>query len=339
MCSKKLNIGSKDIINSLPEALIYHILSFLSTKEAALTSLLSKKWRYLFALVSNLDFDDTICMLDQQTTENHRSFMDFVDRVLVLRGNVPVNKFSLHCEKGVDNVGTTRWISKAYELGVSDLDLRVASDWYDLFPSNVFVSKSLVRLRIGAGNGLPIEAEDVFLPKLKTLYLDSVVLSNQAVRLAKILSSCPVLEELFLINMWWSHWESCSVSIPTLKRLTFCADDLCNNPQSVTFDNPAVVYFEYSDAVSVKYEKVNFDSLVEARLGLRVGYEKVDNDLYFQGAFQDFEYVMVGDATDLLKGICNVQVLYLYASTLEVCSCTLLLFLATYKINKTNNLN
>jgi len=66
---------------------------------------------------------------------------------------------------------------------------------------------------------------------------------------------------------------------------------------------------------------VNFDSLVEARLGLRVGYEESENpiEVPFGFPFPLIEYAMVGDATDLLTEIRNVQVLYLYASTVEVC--------------------
>lgn len=335
MNPKKLNIGSKDIISNLPEALSHHILSFLSTKEAALTSLLSKKWRYLFAFVPNLDFDDPLRMYadnlyHQEMTELHRSFIDFVDRVLGLQGDFPVNRFSLKCGNGVDDVGVTRWILKALELGVKDLDLRMALDWDDvLFPPQVFVSKSLVRLRIGArigivfGGGPTIDVEQhVSLPKLKTLHIDSVVIGNQTnFCLDKLLSGCPVLEELVLINLWWDHWESCSLSVPTLKRLTLCVDEIYEGPKSVTFDTPALVYFEYSDTVALKYAKVNFDSLVEASLRLKVGYKEAEVELLENGEEYmggGMRYDMVGDATNLLWGISNVQILYLSASTVEV---------------------
>ncbi|EFH54521.1 predicted protein [Arabidopsis lyrata subsp. lyrata] len=214
--------------------------------------------------------------------------------------------------------------SQAKTLMFSFTSLSQSSSQYscDFYALN----KSLVKLRIGARNGLAVgglimKVGDVSLPKLKTLCLDSVVLDYQIICLAKLLSGCHVLEQLALVNLSWNFWEYCSVSIPTLKRLTCCIEeDWINPPPSVTFDNPALVYFEYTDTVALKYEKVNFDSLVEARLGLRVAYEETENPIEFPDGipFPVIEYVTVGDATDLLMGLRNVQVLYLYASTLEV---------------------
>lgn len=94
---------------------------------------------------------------EQETNEIHTTFIDFVDRVLGLLGNFSVNKFSLKCGINVDSVAVTRWIFNVLDLGVSDLDLLVSEHWDDMFPSKIFVSKSLVRLRIGARNGLALE--------------------------------------------------------------------------------------------------------------------------------------------------------------------------------------
>ncbi|XP_010413724.1 PREDICTED: putative F-box/FBD/LRR-repeat protein At3g59240 [Camelina sativa] len=319
MNSKKMETWSrrKDIISDLPEALLCHIVSFLSTKEAALTSLLSKKWRYLFAAKPNLDFDDSECsrpeLVNQlETNEVHITFMRFVTRVLASQGDSTIRSFSLKCGHGIYPVFVSRWISNVMLRGISDLDLRVTVDWKDLMmPARVFTSKSLVRLRIETGNGTMIggmHMEHVFLPKLKALYLDTITFGDGDNYLVKLISACPVLEELVMINLCWDGYWHRSVSSKTLKRLTLRCQDYDQNPDSVTFDTPNLVYFEYSDHVAQKYDIVKFDSLVEASIGLRM-----TRDQHTLASYGD----LVGNATDPLTRISNVQILYLYASTLE----------------------
>lgn len=90
----------------------------------------------------------------------------------------------------------------------------------------------------------------------------------------------------------------------TLKRLTFFHDE---DPKSVLFDTPNLEYLEY------------FHSLVEAHIG---GLRMTD-DQSADAAYPEedgyLEKEMVGNATDFLMGLCNVRILYLSATALEVC--------------------
>ncbi|EFH52751.1 predicted protein [Arabidopsis lyrata subsp. lyrata] len=318
---------SKDMINVLPDALLCHILSYLTTKEAASTSLLSRRWRYLLAFVPNLEFDDSVFLhrdkrhdKPKSDDELSTSFMEFVDRVLALQGNGTINRFSLDCSNyDVDLARVTGWILNVLGRGVSDLDLSLLE--YSL-PSEIFVSKTLVKLKLGPANDLTltIDRKDVFLPKLKTLYIDSVEVQERGFGFVKLLSGCPVLEELVLMNIGWENWKFCSVSVKTLKRLTFFCEDSYENPKSVSFDTPNLVYLEYSDAIAGKYPKVNFNSLVEAHIGLRLTEDQSgDADFSEEDYFSedDEQNQMVGNATDFLKGISTVQILYLSAEAIK----------------------
>ena len=53
----------KDIIRKLPDSILHYILSFLPTKDAVRTSILSTKWSYLWTGMSNFDFDDELCFV------------------------------------------------------------------------------------------------------------------------------------------------------------------------------------------------------------------------------------------------------------------------------------
>jgi hypothetical protein len=195
------------------------------------------------------------------------------------------------------------------ERGVLDLDLQVNVNGVRL-PSKVFVSKSLVRLRIESGNVRGIDVDDVFLPKLKSLYLHTIMLGKGEDCFEKLTSGCHVLEELVLNNVYSNVWNR-SVSSKTLKRLTlWCTESYDKNPHSVLFDTPNLVYLKYSDYVAAKYPKVNFSSLVDATIGLAMTSDQDANASYD---------ALVGNATDFLMGICNVQILCLSANSLAVC--------------------
>lgn len=314
---KNMDDCSKDLINGLPDNLLCQILSNLSTKEAALTSLLSKRWRYLFAFVPNLDFDNFSSLLPDNTMQDQTSFIDFVDRVLKLRGKDRVNKFSLKCGDGFEDEDVFPWILNVLRHGVSDLSLHVSPALVYWLPSKVFASKTLVRLKIGPKDGPRVKLRNVCLPKLKSLNLDSVVFEEGEIGFAKLLSGCPLLEELGLRNLAWVRWDSCSVASKILKRLTLCCANYDESPKSVSFDTPNVVYLEYSDNIAHKYPKVNFDSLVEASIDIRMTDDQKANMRYVSDG--DEEREMVGNATMLLMGICNVKTLYLSYDTLEVC--------------------
>ncbi|KAF3527189.1 hypothetical protein F2Q69_00049483 [Brassica cretica] len=121
-------------------------------------------------------------------------------------------------------------------------------------------------------------------------------------------------------TMCQEFWESCSVSSITLKRLTFRFKQMVyDNPKSVSFDTPNLVYFEYSDAIADTYPNVNFPLLVEASLDLRMTHEQIGQaKLSEDDIAKEKEGTMVGNATVLLMGICNVKKLYLSDNTLEV---------------------
>ncbi|KAL9295460.1 putative F-box protein [Arabidopsis thaliana] len=196
-----------DGVSSLPNELLCHILSFLTTKEAALTSILSKRWRNLIAFVPNLYIDDTVFLHPEEGKRDRpeiiQSFMDFVDRILALQGNYPIKKCSLKCLTEVDSVRVDAWISNVLARGVTDLDLLIildceSDDNYRLSPK-CLQSSTLVSLKIDGGIDIGWVAGTVFLPMLKTLSLDSARVDNFDI----LLLALPALEELALVDVIW----------------------------------------------------------------------------------------------------------------------------------------
>ncbi|KAL8266841.1 hypothetical protein R6Q59_004185 [Mikania micrantha] len=69
-----------DRLSNLPEDLIFKILSFMGTKHAVKTSVLSSRWRYIWASMPSLSFS----IDDFQTLVK---FSKFVAHVLSRRNN------------------------------------------------------------------------------------------------------------------------------------------------------------------------------------------------------------------------------------------------------------
>ncbi|CAL9223883.1 unnamed protein product [Arabidopsis halleri] len=270
MKSKKKDVGG------LPDELICHILSFLPTKEAASTTVLAKRWKPLLRFVPSLDFDDSFCfnppMTYEERSTNARSFMRFVDSVLALQGNAKINRFHFKGEDIIDQMWVLEWIPNVLKRGVSDLDLDISSLWdsfdsmfYHL-PPKIFVSETLVRLKLKFVQGVNISVEgDVSLPMLKILHLDYFKIVTGTFN--KLLSGCHALEELLLYNLMWDKSLEpgpcfVNLSIPTLKRLTFCrfeefdeAEDFNKSVSLSIFENPNLVYIEYIDSIADRYQQ------------------------------------------------------------------------------------
>ncbi|KAL0725433.1 hypothetical protein Bca4012_040032 [Brassica carinata] len=280
-----------DLFNKLPDPVISHILSFLpTTKEAASTSVLAKRWRYLFAFVPNLYLDG-----------DSKSFVDFVDRVLALQGDSPIKEFSLNARTGVDPDRVDTWICNVLRRGVTHLDLFVEFDEEYSLPYEISVSKTLVELKTGYGVDLYAWDDDMFLPMLKNLVLSSVEFARG--QFQTLLPACPVLEGLMLLNMKWRDRDEI-LSSSSLKKLKISVGEGCIG--TFSFDTPNLVFLDYDDFVAEDYPLVNMPNIVEAGIDLGLTPFRV------RGARDN--------VTKLIHGLQNVKILYLTPITFEILS-------------------
>ncbi|CAL9238523.1 unnamed protein product [Arabidopsis halleri] len=298
----------------LPKDLAPNILSWLPTKTAVTVSLLFMKgwWRIDMKSLSRLKFSFS----DDQEEEH---FVRFVAQVLRLRGsNRKLDSFSLTLNDEIDGGFVTRLVDYPLDNGVEKLKLSIygIEGNFQLRP-RVFSQASLVTLKLATNRDLIwINGDDVaavHLPNLKTLWLDDVLVVDVEV-FVRLLSGCPILEELVMIDMKWQKWEACFVVSASLKRLKIIwtdnveMDEFDRCPQSVLFDTPNLLYLEYTDHIAGQYPVLNFSSLIEAKIRL----EKIDEE-------DEEEEVIVADkATAFITGINSVRKLYLHVNTIQV---------------------
>lgn len=98
------------VLSSLPDSILVHILSFLETKYAVRTSILSTRWKHLWASVQNLNF----VLSDNVDPVPMRSFMNFSDRVIHLHDSPCIRKFVLKSNRSGSQIDLHRlrsWIS------------------------------------------------------------------------------------------------------------------------------------------------------------------------------------------------------------------------------------
>ncbi|MBA0647381.1 hypothetical protein Goklo_015271, partial [Gossypium klotzschianum] len=212
----------EDRISNFPDHIRCHILSFLPIKAAVRTSIISTKWRYLFASISTIKFDGYL--MSGLTERNLDSFKNFVDRLLKFPDQVSLDCFRLNdiisWNDEDHNFDVSDWICAALCRGVKEIDLDLENLW-DILPALLFTCHSLVTLKLVAkldavGSEIKVPS-DVCLGNLKTLQLRNSVLFGDSIH--RLISNCHVLEDLAFIECGFDNISEVNIQSPSLKRL------------------------------------------------------------------------------------------------------------------------
>ncbi|KAG7594470.1 F-box domain [Arabidopsis thaliana x Arabidopsis arenosa] len=314
-------------INNLPDEILGKILSLLPTNVAATTSILSKRWRNLLTQIDSLYFDDAMVVYpnEEEALSGSDRFCDFVDKTFALLSNSHMKKFSLRHVPRLDHYDAYhRWISTAMEQERGLLELHLHADprcYFVEIERELFTSNTLVKLTLSGEYSL--EVKRVFFPALKSLSLLSVSTLNYD-NYCCLLDGCPALEVLYIRDAGHLDSPCCGafVKSSSIKRLVV----FVNLPYSKEhhkvscFEAPSLVYLDYSSFVFGNYQSVDLESLVEARLNLRL-WESYNNYGSSDDDGDDYSDYIVhhyyGDVTNLVAGITNITTLHLSPDSLE----------------------
>ncbi|XAR67473.1 hypothetical protein NMG60_11002245 [Bertholletia excelsa] len=291
--------GGEDKISNLPDSILHQILSFLPTKDAVATCILSTRWKFQWASVSNIDFDDSLLYSNEvngrfplETT----CFMNFVERVLLLRDGSDMQKFRLSCRVCFNASRIHAWVSAAIKHKVQELDLCLFVEKPFALPRCVFDSESLTTVKIEMNCILELPA-CISLPRLKTLHLALVTfLDDDSTQ--KLLSSCPVLQDLTILDCEWMNLKRIMISIPTLKTLTIddlpyfgSADEL--NGCEIKVDVENLIHLKYRGHLFNEILLSDLSTVVNASIDIQMLSEKRKEIAY--------------RAVKLLRGLCGVK--------------------------------
>ncbi|GER43095.1 F-box/RNI-like/FBD-like domains-containing protein, partial [Striga asiatica] len=248
------NMASIDRLSSLPDVVICHILSFLETKFSVATSVLGKRWRFLWAHVPCLDFYDDDFRDETQTS-------DIIHRVLLRHKAKTMDTFTLNVSCNDYQLETL--ITTAIDRNIRNLYLEHS---LDRFPRYLFNCKTIVDLKLDDGCPSLSAVDNVSLPSLKKLYIFNLICENDDA-LPHFLSGCPSLEELNLAFEFAeeSIYVGCiNISSPTIKMLQLSMG-MYALEYRVIINAPALRYLEvYDYDLECMTIPITMISLVEA---------------------------------------------------------------------------
>ncbi|MED6144433.1 hypothetical protein PIB30_015646 [Stylosanthes scabra] len=271
-----------DIISTLPDSLLCHILSFLPTRCAMATSILARRWRHLWKDLLVLDLDNSKDSPYYLSEESR--FLAFVNAVFAQRRVPHVNKLRLICDIPRHEKKTIkRWIRNVVGPQLKELYLSLGDRKITL-PEEVLTSCESLESLVLKGNMFLIvygmDNDGFFdLPSLKNLELDLNYVDPDF-----LLSSCWSLENLKLTlheSFPLNASEPPQIIMPgSLKRLTLIQDENAsedlNDIEYLGIDTPLLEYLSITLwarclEVSIK----DYPNMVEAHLDIDQDQEQV----------------------------------------------------------------
>uniref|UniRef100_A0A0D3GX85 F-box domain-containing protein n=1 Tax=Oryza barthii TaxID=65489 RepID=A0A0D3GX85_9ORYZ len=163
--------GGTDRLRALPDAALFRIVSHLMARQAVRTSVLSKRWRHLWASAPRVDIRHP-CACDERADQER--FRDFVTTMLLNRRPfAPIKALRLWWSHDGD---AETWIAHAVRRGAEEIDFSARHHQDDPKPE--------------------LEYTSFISPKIKILKLTTFEMGIKAI--TDICSRCTSLEELEL---------------------------------------------------------------------------------------------------------------------------------------------
>ncbi|KAM7519213.1 hypothetical protein LguiB_018175 [Lonicera macranthoides] len=204
--AKKRTLSNKDRFSELSTDLIGSILERMSARDAARTSILSKKWRYIWASHPQLELDRQFVLgITPNKRINQSQFVGIIDKIF-LRHHGPIKKFILYIPFS-QSPDMDFWILILLRNGIKELTLDNGYVQPYKLPPYIFSCAELTYLKLFNCTVLNPPLEFRGLLYLNRLFLERISISPNV---GSLISGLPALHDLAL--------RSCT-SIENLKIL------------------------------------------------------------------------------------------------------------------------
>ncbi|XP_010423796.1 PREDICTED: F-box/LRR-repeat protein At5g02910-like [Camelina sativa] len=246
------SIDGGDFISSLPDVILHHILSSVSTKSAIRTSVLSKRWRYVWSETPSLSID---C---------HRANPNSIDKTLTSFSAPKITAFHLRTSLHNRVQPINGWIEFAISRDAEKLSFEFRDSCVRdyKFPDFFYANSSVKQLFVNSGAVDLVPRCAVSWASLKNLSLSFCTLSDES--FLKILSGSPLLESLELLYCDEFRCLDLSQS-PRLRRLEMDRSDWFMGPTKIVAPHLHYLRLRHS---RLPCRLVDVSSLTEADLNI-----------------------------------------------------------------------
>ncbi|KAJ1383997.1 Leucine-rich repeat domain superfamily [Sesbania bispinosa] len=229
---KQKSKEGEDIISKLPESLISRILSFLPTKDAVRTSVLSKIWVYRWTSITKLDLDDSVFYNyspKKMKTGGKRkhNFVNFVNRALLVTKTSSMESFSLVMANKYDASLVNTWISSILSRNVNNLLMHSQFGFnFSAFTSHALYESSYLLEELVLKCFSDISYCDITVPPscvyfghLKILKLSGIAFHIDSCIFVWPRLSLPVLKKFETMNCIWISEKHVTLEAPLLESV------------------------------------------------------------------------------------------------------------------------
>jgi hypothetical protein len=282
------------MFNKLTDYLLFIIVSLLPFKEAARTSVLSKRWRHVWRATKNIDFNERFFVRlgePDEIQETHRLFFIHFFRQWMENYQEPlVENFQLTFTKpGIFRVDMDRCIAFAITRNVKFLavdfsdptwgedDLDDHAALFDL-PLIVYGNAALESLKLFSCSFRM--SEFVNFGALKDVSLGWLELRMSAIE--AILLNCPLLESLSLKKCW--NIERLDIRAPNLQLRNLVIDKCKFLRDCYDIEAPNLRFFKYSGAVGFFAVEISgkFMEVADLDFGLEFEFDEAAGHILYQ---------------------------------------------------------
>ncbi|KAF8055056.1 hypothetical protein N665_1304s0009 [Sinapis alba] len=253
--------SGEDRISILPESLLCHILTFLTTKESIRTSVLSSRWRHLWLWVPILD-------LDKSDFSEDNTCLSFIDKFLNFQGESYLRGFRLNTDDNDHESNSSvdacllRVVNKCK---IQHLEIKSYFGFcYLEMPLVLSLCDTLVSLKLTFVIMSDYD-QSCSLPCLKTLHLEKVVFPSEEAAEA-LISTSPVLKDLKMSQSRYDSLQILRVSSKSLKSFTLERADpgrVENSLDTVVMDTPSLECLNLIDYQYTSFEIVSMSETVK----------------------------------------------------------------------------